>query len=93
MGNRTNPVQALIEYSTLTRAADEVVQKISKIFNKVLDSIPARLKAPKALAQMRYAKAFDYEFSIMLRERESPTLVEMKNDAVKVEVNLIAARK
>ena len=41
---------------------------------------------------MRYAEAFDYEFSILLRERESPSLAEMKNDAVKVEVNLIAAK-
>ena len=42
---------------------------------------------------MRYVEAFDYDFSILLRERESPSLAEMKHDAVKVEVNLIAAKK
>ena len=51
------------------------------------------MKPPEALAQMRYVEAFDYEFSILLRERESPTLSEMKSDAVKVEVNMIAAKK
>ena len=63
------------------------------MFNKVYDSIPAHLKPPQALAQMRYVEASDYDFSILLRERESPTLVEMKNDAVKVEVNMITAKK
>ena len=41
---------------------------------------------------MRYDEAFDYEFSILLRERESPSLAKMQNDAMKVEVNLIAAK-
>ena len=58
----------------------------------MLDSILARLKPTKSLAQMRYVEALDYEFSILLRERESHTLSEMKNDAVKVEVNMIAAK-
>ena len=76
----------------MKRVVDEIVQNFSKWFNKVYDSIPAHLKPPQALAQMRYAEAFDYYFSIMLRERESPSLAEMKNDAVKVEVNMIAAK-
>ena len=48
------------------------------------------MKPSEALAQMRYSEVFDYDFSILLRERESPTLFEMQSDAVKVEVNMIA---
>lgn len=92
-GNRTNSVQALIEYNSLKRASDENVQDFSKRFNKVFNSIPAHLKPSEALAQMRYAEAFDYKFSLLLRERESPTLAKMQADAVKVEVDMIAAKK
>ncbi len=92
-GNRTNPIQALTEYKNLRRASDETVQNFSKRFNKVFNSIPARLKPLEALAQMRYGKAFDYDFSLLLRERESPTLVDMQIDAVKVEVNMMATKK
>ena len=77
-GNRTFPVQALTKYNSLRRVVDEIVQNFSKRFNKVYDSIPAHLKPPQALAQMRYDEAFDYEFSILLRERESPSLAEMQ---------------
>ena len=56
------------------------------------DSILAHLKPPPGAAQLRYAEAFDYDFSNFLRERESPSLAEMKNDAVKVEVNMIATK-
>ena len=91
-GNRNNLVQALTEYSTLKRVVDESIHKFSKRFNKLYDFIPTHLKPPQALAQMRYAEAFDYDFSILLRERESPSLAEMQNDAVKVEINMIAAK-
>ena len=54
-GNRENHVKALTEYNSLKRAVDETVQNLSKIFNKVYDSIPAHLKPPPGAAQLRYA--------------------------------------
>lgn len=92
-GNRTNPVQALTKYNNLRRVPDEIVQIFSKRFNKLFNLIPVELKPPEALAQMRYVEAFDSDFSLLLRERESPTLVEMQNNVVKVEVNMIATKK
>jgi len=92
-GNINNLVQALTEYNSLRRESEETVQKFSKRFNEVFNSIPAHLKPPEALAQMRYAEAFDYVIYLLLRERESATLAEMQSDVVKVEVNLIAVKK
>ena len=91
-GNRTNPVQALTENNSLKRVVDETVQNFSKIFNKVYDSILSHLKPPPGAAQLRYVEAFDYDFSILLRERESPSLGEMLKDFVKLEVNKIEAK-
>ena len=51
------------------------------------------MKPPGALAQLRYAESFDSDFSLLLRERESATLADMQNDAVKVDVNMLAAKK
>lgn len=45
------------------------------------------------MAQLRYAKEFDSDFSLLLRERDSATLIDMKNDAIKVEVNMLVAKK
>ena len=59
----------------------------------MFNSIPVRLKPPEALAQMRYAEAFDSDFSLLLRERDSATLADMQNDAIKVEVNMVVAKK
>ena len=56
---------------------DEIFQNFSKRFNKVYESIPAHIKPSVGAAQLRYAEEFDYELSIMLRQRESPSLAEM----------------
>jgi len=91
--NRTNLVQALSEYYNLRTAPNETVQNFSKRFNKLFNSIPVHLKPPEALAQMRYVEAFDSDFSLLHRERDSATLADMQNDAIKVEVNMVAAKK
>jgi len=51
------------------------------------------LKPLEGLVQLRYAEAFYSYFSLLLRERDSTTLADMQNDAIKVEVNMIAAKK
>jgi len=61
----------------LKKDVDETAQNFSKIFNKFYDSIPSHLKRPPGEAQLRYVEDFYYEFSILLRERESPSLAEM----------------
>lgn len=84
-GSKVNLVQALAIYNNLRKANNEPVQYFSNIFNKVYNSIPAHIKTPPWATQLQYAEAFDYEFSILLREREREyvTLADMKNDSVK----------
>ena len=45
------------------------------------------------MAKLHYAKGFDDDFSLLLRERRSATLTDMMNDAIEVEVNLMASKK
>jgi len=44
-------------------------------------------------AQLHYADAFESDFALLLRERESETLTDMMDAVVKVEVNMIASGK
>ena len=43
--------------------------------------------------KLNYAKAFDDDFSLLLRERRSATLADMMNDSIEVEVNILASKK
>ena len=45
------------------------------------------------MAKLHYAEAFEDDFTLLLRERRSPTLVDMMNDAIEVEVNMMASKK
>lgn len=50
-------------------------------------------KPPVAVAKVRFSKAFDGEFSVMLRERVSNTLEDMQTNAIEVEANRSASGK
>ena len=60
---------------------------------RVYNSIPTEVKPPFGAAQLRYVDSFDNDFSLLLRERRSTTLDDMMNDAIEVEVNLMASGK
>ena len=71
----------------------ESMQEFSSRFMRSYDYIPSHVKPPPGAAQLHYADAFDSYFALTLREIRSPSLVDMMNDAIKVEVNLMASRK
>ena len=63
------------------------------MFMKVYNSIPAQLKPSIGSSELQYAKAFDSEFTLWLRERRSTSLADMMEDDIEIDVNLIATRK
>jgi hypothetical protein len=92
-GDKKNPLQLLTQYNNLKRTPSETVQEFSTRFMRVYNSIPAEVKPPPGAAQLRYVDSFDSDFSLLLRERRSTTLDDMMNDAIEVEVNLMASGK
>jgi hypothetical protein len=92
-GDKKNPLQLLTQYNNLKRTPSETVQEFSTRFMKVYSSIPAEVKPPPGAAQLRYVDSFDSDFTLLLRERRSTTLDDMMNDAIEVEVNLMASGK
>ena len=83
----------LTQYNQLKRGNDQVVKKFSDRFNKIYNALPVQCKPPEGMAKLHYAEGFDDDFTLLPRERRSATLADMMNDAIEVEVNLMASKK
>jgi hypothetical protein len=51
--------------------------------------IPDEIKPTEASTKITYANAFDAEFSLLLRERRSTTLLSMQEPSIEVESNIL----
>lgn len=69
------------------------MQDFSTRFMKTYDSIPTDVKPPLRTTKLHYANAFDSVFTLLLRERRSSSLIDMMDDAIKVEVSLSTSNK
>ena len=57
------------------------------------EKMPEVVKPSETSAMITYSRAFDYQFCLLLRERDSETLVAMQETALKVESNLSSSKK
>jgi hypothetical protein len=71
----------------------ESVLEFIQIFNKIYHKIPAKVKPSQPVAKVTFAGAFDSDFSQLLRERRSTTLVGMQDDVIEIESNMMASKK
>jgi hypothetical protein len=62
-----------------------------KRFNKMYSIISDEIKPTEASAKITYANAFDAEFSLLLRERRSTTLISMQEAAIEIDSNILAS--
>ena len=83
----------LTQYNQLKRGNEKIVKRFSEKFKRTYNALPNECKPPKGMAKIHYVEGFDDDFSLLLRERRSTTLADMMNDAIEVEVNLMASKK
>jgi hypothetical protein len=83
----------IIEFGNLKKENGESVSDFTKRFNIVYTKIPAEVKPTETSTEINYANSFDSEFCFLLRERRSATLSLMKDVALEVESNILAAHK
>ena len=86
-------IQLLTQYNQLQRGNDEAVKNFSNRFNKIYNSLPTHCKPIKGMDKIHYAKGFEDDIALLLRERRYATLTDMMNDAIEVEVNMMASKK
>ena len=91
--SKKNFLQLLTQYNNLKRGFVESMQYFSTRFMKTYDFIPVDVKPPPGAAKLHYANAFSSEFTMLLRERRLIFLTDMMDDAIEVEVNLLASNK
>jgi ribonuclease HI len=90
-GDRKDYLYYMTEFGALNKMGEESISDFSKRFNKMYNKIPAEIKPSEASAQISYAGAFDPDFCLLLRERRATSLTQMKDVAIEVESNILAA--
>jgi hypothetical protein len=83
----------ITEFGSLKRKEGDFVSDFSQKFNKMYNKTPDEIKPTETSAKITYTSAFDSKFCLLLRERRSPSLVHMQDDALEVESNILASDK
>lgn len=81
----------LTEFEELKRNFGELVYDFIKRFNKLYHKMPLDCKPPIVVAKSRFSKVFEYDFAVMLRERNTRTLEDIQTNAIEVEANRAAS--
>jgi len=77
----------------LRKKTSESVLEFIQIFNKLYHKILAEVKPSEPVANVTFVGAFDFDFSLPLRERRYTTLAGMQDDAIEIESNMMASGK
>lgn len=80
------------EFGSLKREHGDSLLEFNKRFNRMYSKIPTVKPTPTS-GKLTYANAFDSDSCLLLRERRCATLAEMKDAALEVESNIMAAKK
>jgi hypothetical protein len=92
-GDRRDYLYYITEFGSLKRKNGESILDFTKRFNNMYGRIPNEIKPTEASDKITYANAFDADFSLMLRERRSTTLLSMREEAIEVESNILASNR
>jgi hypothetical protein len=76
-GDKKDFLYSIIEFGSLKRKEGDFLFDFSKRFNKIYKKIPDDIKPTETMEKITYANAFDSDFFLLLRERRSPSLVQM----------------
>ena len=68
----------IIEFGALKRKKNESLIYFSKRFNKMYSKMLIEIKPYETSTKLTYANSFDFEFSLLLRERRSVSLLSMQ---------------
>lgn len=90
---KKNPAQLLTQYNQLRMGTDDVVRNFLDRFNRIYNALPTQCKPLEGMAKLHYVEGFDDDFALLLREKRSTTVAKMMDDAIEVEVNLMASKK
>ena len=77
----------------MKRNPGDPVAEFIKRFNRLYHKMPTNCKPLVVAAKVIFSKAFEDDFSVMIRERVSNTLEYMQTNSIEVEANGSASGK
>jgi hypothetical protein len=83
----------LTEFGALRKNPSETIFELIQSFNKWYSKIPLEFKPSQPATKVTFARAFESDFALLLRERRDTTLIEMQFDAIENESNMMASGK
>lgn len=87
MGNIKGCCLILKEFEDLKRNPSEPVANFIRRFNNLYKKMPLDCKPPVTASSVRFSKAFEDDFVVMLSERKSQNSAYMETNAIEVEAN------
>jgi hypothetical protein len=92
-GEKRDHLYYMTEIGSLNKKKNEIVVDFNRIFRKLYNNIPIDVKSSQPTTKITYVGEFEADFSMMLRERISPTFLIMKYDAIDIQGNMISSGK
>jgi hypothetical protein len=92
-GEKKTHMYYLTEFGSLRKKTSETILEFIEIFNKLYHKIPAKVKPSQPATKVTFTGAFDYDFTLLLREIRSTTLEGMQYDVIEIESNMMASGK
>ena len=71
------PLQVLSQYNNLKKGGFESIDEFSSRFIRTYNSIPAEIKPPMGATKLHDIDAFNSDFALLLRERNSENILAM----------------
>jgi hypothetical protein len=92
-GERRDHLYYLKKFGALRKKNSESILEFIQRFNKLYDKIPTKFKPSQLVAKVTFARDFEPDFALLLRERISINLTIMQDDTIKIESNMMASGK
>jgi len=92
-GDKKDLLYHITEFGSLKKEEGEFVSDFSRRFNKMYNKIPTKVKPTKTFAKITYARTYDPDFCLLLRERRVTSLAHMQDASLEVESNIFVVDK
>jgi hypothetical protein len=92
-GDKKDCLYYITKFGALKRKQGESIYDFTKSFNKMYNKILDEIKPSETSAKITFAKSFNDEFYLLLREIRSDTLSLMQEVVIEIESNILAADK
>jgi hypothetical protein len=83
----------LTEFGALRKKHSKLVLEFTQRFKKIYHNIPEEVKPSQPTVKVTFAGDFEPDFTLLLREIRSTTLIGIQDNAIEIESNMMESGK